>query len=135
MMETSLWYFDYHSFNTTGFRPYGTTVWAVITGCFRKSVSRVVVLLVSMGYGVVRPTLGGLTNKVLVLAVGYLCSSLALDLVTFVGAINDLTPATRLILVMPVALMDAVFVPWIFSSLSKASIDCVVLNHSLTSVH
>lgn len=102
-----------------GFRPYATTVWAVITGSGRKTISRVLVLLVSMGYGVVRPTLGGLSNRVLVLSVAYLCSSLALDLVTFVGAINDLTPATRMILVLPVALLDALFLTWVFTSLSR----------------
>ena len=37
---------------------------AVLISSARKTVSRSLVLVVSMGYGVVRPTLGGLTKKV-----------------------------------------------------------------------
>lgn len=66
MFEMALWYFDFVNFNASGFRPYGITLWAVIISTLRKSISRVLVLLVSMGFGVVRPTLGGLSRKVLI---------------------------------------------------------------------
>ena len=65
MIEMGTWYFDYVNFNVTGFRPYVTTLWAVFMGSLRKALSRMLVLVVSMGYGVVRPTLGGYTNQVL----------------------------------------------------------------------
>ena len=64
MLEMAVWYFDYVNFNATGFRPYGITLWAVFFSAVRKTVSRVLLLIVSMGFGVVRPTLGGLSNKV-----------------------------------------------------------------------
>ena len=41
------------------------TLWAVVVGSARKCISRMLLLVVAMGYGVVRPTLGGLTKKVL----------------------------------------------------------------------
>ncbi|CAI0473146.1 unnamed protein product, partial [Linum tenue] len=63
MFEMALWYFDYAEFNETGVRPTGTTVWAVTFGTVKRTVARLVILIVSMGYGVVRPTLGGLTSK------------------------------------------------------------------------
>jgi hypothetical protein len=56
-------YFDFVNFNVTGLRPIMTTLWAVAFGSLRKTVARMLVLVVSMGYGVVKPTLGGLTNK------------------------------------------------------------------------
>ena len=61
---SSLRYFDYVNFNNTGFRPYDVTLWAVMVGSARKCISRMLLLVVAMGYGVVRPTLGGLTKKV-----------------------------------------------------------------------
>ena len=64
MMEMSTWYFDYVNFNATGFRPYITTLYAVFLGCVRKTISRVLVLVVSMGFGVVLPYLGAIQNKV-----------------------------------------------------------------------
>ena len=57
-------YFDYVNFNTTGERPYLTTIYAVALGCLRKTVSRVLVLLISMGYGVTLPYLGAIQQKV-----------------------------------------------------------------------
>ena len=57
-------YFDYVNFNATGYRPYVTTLYAVLLGCARKTISRVLVLIVSMGYGVVLPYLGAIQYKV-----------------------------------------------------------------------
>ena len=57
-------YFDFVNFNTTGYRPYVTTLYAVLLGCLRKSISRILVLIVSMGFGVVLPYLGAIQHKV-----------------------------------------------------------------------
>lgn len=119
MCEMALWYFEYANFNSTGTRPMGITIWAVSFGAVKKTVSRLLLLVVSMGYGVVRPTLGGITSKVLLLGVIYFVASEALELVEHLGNINDFSGKTRLFLVLPVALLDACFILWIFSSLSK----------------
>ncbi|KAA8539700.1 hypothetical protein F0562_026392 [Nyssa sinensis] len=97
----------------------GITVWAVTFSAIKKTVSRLLLLVVSMGYGVVRPTLGGITSKVLLLGVIYFVASEALELVEHLGNINDFSGKARLFLVLPVALLDACFIIWIFSSLSK----------------
>ena len=119
MIETCVWYYDYSNFNTTGFRPYFVTIFAVIVSAARKSVSRALVLVVSMGYGVVRPTLGGFAPKVLALSGAYFIASATLDVVANVGAIDDLTSGARVFLVLPVAALDGAFILWIFTSLSK----------------
>ncbi|KAL1829312.1 hypothetical protein ACET3Z_007724 [Daucus carota] len=119
MFEMALWYFDYAEFNETGVRPTGITVWAVTFGTVKRTVSRLIILMVSMGYGVVRPTLGGLTKKVMILGVTFFVASEILELVENVGAISDLSGKARLFFVLPVALLDAFFVIWIFTSLSS----------------
>uniref|UniRef100_A0A0D6QXL7 GOST seven transmembrane domain-containing protein n=1 Tax=Araucaria cunninghamii TaxID=56994 RepID=A0A0D6QXL7_ARACU len=119
MCEMATWYFEYANFNATGHRPIGITIWAVTFGSVKKTVSRLLLLVVSMGYGVVRPTLGGLTSKVLLLGAIYFVASEALELVENVGNINDLSGKARLFLVLPVAVLDAFFILWIFTSLSK----------------
>eukprot|EP00250_Pteridium_aquilinum_P014793 c22203_g2_i1 orf=316-1866(-) len=120
MCEMSLWYFDYSNFNTTGFRPVGITFWAVTIGAIRKTVSRCLLLIVSMGYGVVRPTLGGLTSRVLLLGGTYFIAVEVFDVIEHVGAINDMGGKEKLLLVLPVAVLDAIFIMWIFTSLSKS---------------
>ena len=67
MPTESLWlrrYFDFINFNTSGYRPYLTTLYAVLLGCLRKTISRVLVLIVSMGFGVIVPYLGAVQQKV-----------------------------------------------------------------------
>ncbi|XP_047954648.1 transmembrane protein 87B [Salvia hispanica] len=119
MCEMALWYFEYANFNATGSRPIGITLWAVTFTAIKKTVSRLLLLVVSMGYGVMRPTLGGITAKVTLLGMVYFMASEALELVEHLGNINDFAGKTRLFLVLPVALLDACFIVWIFSSLSK----------------
>ncbi|KAL3834745.1 hypothetical protein ACJIZ3_009481 [Penstemon smallii] len=119
MCEMSLWYFEYANFNATGSRPMGITLFAVTSSAIKKTVSRLLLLVVSMGYGVMRPTLGGVISKVILLGVVYFMASEALELVEHLGNINDFAGKARVFLVLPVALLDASFILWIFSSLSK----------------
>ncbi|KAF9599847.1 hypothetical protein IFM89_001793 [Coptis chinensis] len=119
LFEMTLWWFEYSRFNIMGTRPVGITTWVVTVGAVRKTVSRLLILSVSMGYGVVRPTLGGLTSKVLLLGVTYFLASELLDIAENVGTINDISGKARLFLVLPDAFLDAFLILWIFTSLSK----------------
>lgn len=119
LFETTLWYFEYAHFNNTGTRPLGITTWVVTVGALRRTLSRLLILCVSMGYGVVRPTLGGLTIKVLLLGVTYFLASELLNITEYVGTINDVAGRARVFLVLPDALLDAFLILWIFTSLSR----------------
>lgn len=119
MCEMAIWYFEYANFNSTGTRPMGITLWAVTCSSVKKTLSRLLLLVVSMGFGVVRPTLGGITSKVLLLGLVYFIASEALELVENLGNINDFSGKTKLVLVLPVVFLDSCFILWIFSSLSK----------------
>ncbi|XP_057549705.1 uncharacterized protein LOC130827852 [Amaranthus tricolor] len=119
MLEMTLWYFDYSNLNATGVRPMGVTMWAVTFTAVKKTVSRLLLLVVSMGYGVVKPTLGAITSKVLLFGAVYFLASEALELYEHLGNINDFSGNTKLVLVLPVVFLDTCFILWIFSSLSK----------------
>lgn len=119
LLEMTFWYLDYAYFNNTGTRPVGITTWVVTIGAVRRTLSRVLILSVSMGYGVVRPTLGGLTTKVLLVGITYFLATEMLNIAEYVGTINDIAGRVRVFLVLPVAFMDAFLILWIFTSLSK----------------
>lgn len=119
MVEMMVWYVDYDNFNRTGERPYFTTLVAIVLGCLRKTFARFLVLAVSMGYGVVKPTLAGLQQRVLALCTAYLLFSLSLEVATNLGAVDDLVTVLRLMLVVPVSIIDSLFILWIFTSLSR----------------
>ncbi|MCD7455901.1 hypothetical protein HAX54_030054 [Datura stramonium] len=118
MFEMALWYFDYAEFSETGVRPTGITVWAVTFGAVKRTVARLIILMVSMGYGVVEPAHGGLTSKVLLLGGTFFLASEVLELVENVGTVSDFSGKARLFFVLPVAILDAFFILWIFTSLS-----------------
>ncbi|EMS57129.1 Transmembrane protein 87B [Triticum urartu] len=124
MVEVTTWYLDLAEFSESGVRPAGTTFWAATSGAVRRTVSRVLVLLVAKGYGVVRPTLGGGASagaRVAGLGAVFLAASEALEVSEHVGAVSDHdhSPTRRLFLVLTVAALDAVFICWIFSALSR----------------
>jgi hypothetical protein len=119
LFEMILWYSDYVNFNNTGMRPVFLTTLVVTVGAVRKTVSRLLILTVSMGYGVVRPTLGGLSSKVLLLGITFFLATELLNITEYVGTINDVSGRARLFLVLPDAFLDAFLILWIFTSLSK----------------
>lgn len=119
LLEMLFWYLDYANFNNTGMRPLALTTWVVTIGAFRKTVSRILILCVSMGFGVVKSTLGGLTSKVLLVGVTYFIASEMLDIAEHVGIIDDMSGRSKLFLVLPDAFLDAFLILWIFTSLSK----------------
>ncbi|CAK9323421.1 unnamed protein product [Citrullus colocynthis] len=119
MCEMAIWYFEYANFNSTGSRPMGITIWAASFTSVKKTLSRLLLLVVSMGYGVVRPTLGAITSKVLFLGFVYFIASESLELVEHLSNINDFYGKARIFLVLPVAFLDSCFIIWIFSSLSR----------------
>lgn len=57
-------------------------------------------------------------QQIAALSAVYFISIVALDTITNVGAIDDLISAARLIMLLPVAILDAVFILWVFASLS-----------------
>ncbi|KAG9135411.1 hypothetical protein Leryth_007170 [Lithospermum erythrorhizon] len=119
VFEMIFWYTDYAYFNNTGIRPSGITAFVVTIGAIRRTFSRLLILSVAMGYGVVRPTLGGLTTKVLLLGLTYFVATELLNITEYVGAINDKAGRARVFLVLPDAFVDAFLILWIFTSLSK----------------
>ena len=80
----------------------------------KENSLRLLILSVAMGYGVVRPTLGGLTSKVLLLGITYFLATELLDIAENVGTNNDISGKARLFLVLPVAFLDAFLILWIF---------------------
>jgi hypothetical protein len=52
LFETFSWYFDYYHANSTGERPLAPIVLSVLLSCLKRTLSRLLVLVVCMGYGV-----------------------------------------------------------------------------------
>lgn len=99
------------------------TVIALFFGALKRAASRVLVMLVCLGYGVVRPSLGEEMNRVLYLGGSYFVLSFVYSLLT------NLSPETRSVtesdydavslIVFLLALVDTTFYVWIFTSINN----------------
>jgi hypothetical protein len=54
LVEMATWYFDYVNYNQTGFRHVGPVVVGMLASVVRRAVSRMLVISVSLGFGVVK---------------------------------------------------------------------------------
>jgi hypothetical protein len=117
MTESATWYFDNLDYDVTGQNSMGAIVFGILASTVKRTVSRVLVLVVSLGFGVVKPTLGAKRYQVAVLGTLYLVFSLCLSIVENWNHAEQVPWTTVVFLVVPVALLDTVFYWWIFVSI------------------
>jgi len=77
------------------------------------------VLVVSMGFGVMKPTLGSKAPRVVVAGLVYFVCGSALEVINWLGHSSELGVGLRLVFVLPVAALDSLFAVWTFASLSQ----------------
>lgn len=72
MIEKAVFYLDYSSINSTGVSQVkGAILFAELVSCVKRALSRMLVLIVSLGYGIVKPRLGPLLQRVVLLGILY----------------------------------------------------------------
>jgi len=118
MFEMALWYFDYVEFNETGVRPTGITLWAVTFGVVKRTVSRLIILMVSMGYGVVTLTLDNVKNRMIVLGCVYWIFGFLFEALIQYNQTEKEETWMRVLLIPPVAIINGICWWWIFVSLN-----------------
>ena len=95
---------------------YYAIVAAEVLSCLKRSVSRMLVIIVALGYGIVKPRLGPLKQKVL--AMGILFFSLATtEALLRLNTEHDESNNRVFISRIPLAVIDAVIYYWIFTGL------------------
>lgn len=77
------------------------------------------VVAVSLGYGVARPSLGANKLRIIMLGVIYFGFEASLELVTRYAQTNEVAEHWRVILSLPVAVLNAIFYWWIFVALQR----------------
>jgi len=119
MIESASYYFDYLRFNNEGTTSVGAEVIEVLVTSVKRTASRVLVLVVSMGYGVIVARLGTAKYKVLLLGGLYF-------VFTGIHALVEILERTQVLnllavlFVFPLALLDTAFYWWIFLALVRA---------------
>jgi hypothetical protein len=111
----------YERFNVQGVPNTALLVAGVSLNCAKRTLSRALVLVVAMGWGIVRPSLGFAAYKVAVFSAVYGLFSLAEHLVDNLSRAAA-PPLAEYLLMVPLAALDAAFLFWIFRSLLRTII-------------
>ncbi|KAL0490628.1 5 TM domain-containing transmembrane protein [Acrasis kona] len=117
-LESVVLYFGSYYDNTYGQRALTMTVSGVVLTIARKSVARVLVLIVCMGYGTSKPSLSARTwSWMIVVGILYCITCLIYEVAEYLSDMNALEDAWKQIANLPVSLIDIVFYLWIVYSL------------------
>jgi hypothetical protein len=123
MVENLLLLGRYSAWNQAGSPPLALTATAIFVGVAKRATSRVLITLVALGYGVVRPSLGEDMNKVLILGGSYFVPSLIYTFYTssstYSGPIDDDSFDFIALCVYLLAMVDTAFYIWIFKSINS----------------
>merc|ERR1712061_337226 len=72
LIEMATWYFDYLNLNNNGVRHKAPFIIGMMTSVSRRTVARMLVVAVSMGYGIVKPNLEwSVTKRITILGLVY----------------------------------------------------------------
>ncbi|KAG0223414.1 hypothetical protein BGW42_005910 [Actinomortierella wolfii] len=125
MVEMAFNWGHWEHTNNTGVTSIGLLVVVSILNSARISISLFMLLIVSMGYGVVRPTLGSTMKKCIFLAVLHFVFGVIYSAGTM-SPVESASTMIILIVVIPLALTMTCFYVWILQSL-RATIATLTL--------
>ena len=118
MMEMAVRYFDFATFNREGTRGTALMVLSSLFHTMKQTVSRVLVLVIAMGFGVIRPNLEDSTKRgVFGLGAAFFFFAAVQRLYELLSHTSPLSFALYLSMI-PVAALDLLFGIWIFYSLN-----------------
>ena len=125
MIETTMFFAYYLDWNDSGAYSLGLLTVALVMGVVKRMISRLLVLVISLGYGVVRPSLGDDLRKVVFLGIAYFVLSLVYTLTTSFPdsdqrkAVDEDTMDLMAVVIIMMMAVEAIFYFWIFKSLGS----------------
>merc|ERR1719356_2066952 len=115
MLEKAMFYAEFQSINSTGSSTKGLIFAAELVSCAKRTVARMLVIIVSVGFGIVKPRLG----PTLHLGVGglYFVLSVTEAYLRVTKPKNDVSTGMMLAGV-PLAVIDSAICWWVFTALT-----------------
>ncbi|KAJ1519325.1 hypothetical protein ONE63_004624 [Megalurothrips usitatus] len=114
MLEKAVFYAQYQSINSRGTYLTGAVLFAELISCAKRTLARMLVIIVSLGFGIVKPRLGAMLHRVVSTGILYF-------VLAAVECYKRVMSSTRsydlFIASLPLALLDSAFCWWIFSNL------------------
>ncbi|EFB13782.1 hypothetical protein PANDA_001037, partial [Ailuropoda melanoleuca] len=122
MLEKAVFYAEFQNIRYKGESVQGALILAELLSAVKRSLARTLVIIVSLGYGIVKPRLGVTLHKVVVAGALYLLFSGMEGVLRVTGAQTDLASLAFI----PLAFLDTALCWWISFSLA-----CLMAVHFL----
>ncbi|KAM9720783.1 transmembrane protein 87B isoform 4-T4 [Dama dama] len=116
MLEKAVFYAEYQNINSSGLSTQGLLIFAELISAIKRTLARLLVIIVSLGYGIVKPRLGTVMHRVIGLGVLYFIFAAVEGVMRVIGGSNHLAVVLGDIIL---AVIDSIFVWFIFISLAQ----------------
>ncbi|KAJ8787964.1 hypothetical protein J1605_005622 [Eschrichtius robustus] len=111
MLEKAVFYAEYQNINSTGLSTQGLLIFAELISAIKRTLARLLVIIVSLGYGIVKPRLGTVVHRVIGLGILYFIVAATESVIRVIGGSNHLAIVFADIIL---AVIDSIFV-WFIS--------------------
>ncbi|XP_049789057.1 transmembrane protein 87A [Schistocerca nitens] len=120
MLEKATFYAEYQSINSTGQSVKGAVLMAELVSCAKRMLARMLVIIVSLGFGIVKPRLGPMLHRVV--GTGLLYFVLA-SIESYLRVMHQKNDRSNQVLIsgIPLAVLDSIICWWIFTSLVQTT--------------
>ncbi|XP_069117831.1 transmembrane protein 87A-like [Argopecten irradians] len=120
MLEKAVFYAEFQSISSTGQSVKGAVIFAEFVSCMKRTLARILVIIVSLGFGIVKPRLGPTFHKVIGVGALYFFVSLIEGCMRQLQTKGD-NSKDILAAQIPLAVIDASICWWIFASLIQTT--------------
>jgi len=120
MLEKATFYAEYQSINSTGVSVKGAILLAELVSCGKRTLARMLVIIVSLGFGIVKPRLGPMLHRVVGTGLLYFTLAAIESYLRVMHPKND--PSNQIFVAsIPLAVLDSAICWWIFASLVQTT--------------
>lgn len=120
MLEKAMFYAEYQSINTQGYSAQGAVLFAELVSCGKRTLARMLVIIVSLGFGIVKPRLGPMLHRTVATGVLYFVLAACEAYLRVMKPKSD--PANQMLIAsVPLAVLDSAICWWIFTSLVQTT--------------
>uniref|UniRef100_M4A9E2 Transmembrane protein 87B n=1 Tax=Xiphophorus maculatus TaxID=8083 RepID=M4A9E2_XIPMA len=116
MMEKALFCAEYENTNVVGSASPGLLIFAELLSALKRTLARLLVIIVSLGYGIIKPRLGTVMHRVVGLGILYFAFASIEGVLRITGTKDS---DLALLANIPLALLDSSLCWWIFVSLAQ----------------
>ncbi|XP_030237262.1 transmembrane protein 87A isoform X2 [Gadus morhua] len=118
LVEKAVYLAEFQSLRDNGLSVQGALVFAELLSAVKRTLARVLVLIASLGYGIVKPRLGALLHRVVGVGLLYFLFSVVEGILS-VNAERGDSAGSKLMCDLALAFIDSCLVWWILVSLSQ----------------